>query len=96
MESILPRLWRADFWRVMKLSNVLSPKRSRVCDDAVALIGGTWAIVKLTTENLLYQDAYCTAPQLGRGTLRRTLPIEQIAGGELTLQREHGLFEASR
>src|SRR4051812_25824993 len=46
------------------------------------LIGGTWGAVKITTDDLLYQDATSTARDWARYLAENVVDLEHIAGGE--------------
>jgi hypothetical protein len=47
----------------------------------LALIGGTLAIVKVTTDHLLYEDATSAARNWARYVAENVKDLEQIAGG---------------
>src|SRR5215470_2209112 len=58
-----------------------------------ALIAGTLAAVKLTTDHLLYEDATATARDWARYVAKNATDLEQIAGGELPSSRSMAFFQ---
>ncbi|MGD0023521.1 MAG: EAL domain-containing protein [Xanthobacteraceae bacterium] len=60
------------------------------------LVGGTWAIVKLTSDYLLYQDAASTARDWARYLVDSTDDLEQIAAGEQPSAASMAFFRATQ
>jgi diguanylate cyclase (GGDEF)-like protein len=57
-----------------------------------ALVAGTFATVKLTTEHLLYADATATAEKWARNLAENVSDLEQIAAGEQPSSRSLSFF----
>jgi diguanylate cyclase (GGDEF)-like protein len=60
------------------------------------LVGGTWITVKLTTENLLYQNATSTAHSWATFLASSVADLEQIAGGEQPSAASMVFFQSAR
>jgi diguanylate cyclase (GGDEF)-like protein len=60
------------------------------------LIFGTWAIVKVTTDSLLYQDATSTARNWARYLAESVKDLEQIAAGEQPSTVSMAFFRAAQ
>ena len=59
----------------------------------IALIGGTLAIVKVTTDHLLYEDATSAARNWARYVAENVKDLEQIAGGEQPSSASMAFFQ---
>jgi diguanylate cyclase (GGDEF)-like protein len=60
------------------------------------LIGGTWAIVKFTTDSLLYQEATSTAQHWAQSLAVSVSDLEQIAAGEQPSTASMTFFKATQ
>jgi diguanylate cyclase (GGDEF)-like protein len=60
------------------------------------LIGGTWTVVKITTDRLLYQDATSTAHSWAAFLAASVTDLEQIAGGEQPSAASMVFFQSVR
>ena len=60
------------------------------------LIGGTWAVVKVTTEHLLYQNATRTAQNWAQFLAANVSDLEQIAAGETPSSASVEFFNSTR
>src|ERR1700722_13624528 len=59
------------------------------------LVGSTWAIVKITAEHLLYQDATAAARQWAHYLAENVTDLEQIAAGERPSVASMAFFRAT-
>ena len=60
------------------------------------LVGGTWTTVRLTTDNLLYQNATSTARSWATFLAASVADLEQIAGGEQPSAASMAFFQSAR
>ncbi len=60
------------------------------------LVGGTWAVVKITTDYLLYQNATSAARNWARYLAESVTDLEQIAAGEQPSAASMAFFEGAR
>jgi diguanylate cyclase (GGDEF)-like protein len=60
------------------------------------LVGGTWTTVRVTTDNLLYQDATSTARSWATFLAVSVSDLEQIAGGEQPSAASMVFFQSAR
>src|SRR6202167_3063060 len=60
------------------------------------LIGGTWAIVKITIDHLLYQNATMAARNWAQYLSQNAADLEQIAAGEQPSAASMVFFRAAR
>src|ERR1700684_2303916 len=60
------------------------------------LIGGTWAIVKITIDHLLYQNATMAARNWAQYLSESATDLEQIAAGEQPSAASMLFFQAAR
>ncbi len=62
----------------------------------VCLIGGTWAIEKLTIEHLLYRDAVSTGHSWANYLADSVRDLDEIAKGEKPSAASMGFFEQAQ
>src|ERR1700722_15470121 len=62
--------------------NALRNNVGRFVVVLAVLMGGTWTVVKVTTDNLLYQNAASTARSWATFLAASVIDLEQIADGE--------------
>jgi diguanylate cyclase (GGDEF)-like protein len=60
------------------------------------LVGGTWTTVRVTTDNLLYQNATSTARSWATFLAASVADLEQIAGGEQPSAASMAFFQSAR
>ncbi len=60
------------------------------------LVGGTWATIKITTENMLNRDARDTASDWANFLAANVTDLEQIAAGEQPSKQSLAFFAAAR
>jgi diguanylate cyclase (GGDEF)-like protein len=60
------------------------------------LLGGTWMVVKFTTDHLLYQNATSTAQGWGRYLAASVTDLEQIASGEQPSTASMAFFQSAQ
>ncbi len=60
------------------------------------LVGGTWATIKITTENMLNRDARDTASDWANFLAANVTDLEQIAAGEQPSRQSLAFFQAAR